>query len=108
AGDVIDPAGSGPRGLVFLSEQFARLAAQGIRVYWAGGRSDDFERWSDAWPLGENVIRFPPHRVERVVHTREGLPVVQILGTSCVARRRIRAADFRVADESMFAVAVAN
>ena len=51
AGDILDPLAAGPRGLVFLGEQFQRLAAQGIRVYWAGGRSDDFERWIDAWHI---------------------------------------------------------
>jgi hypothetical protein len=107
AGDVIDPLASGPRGLVFLAEQFTRLAAQAIRVYWAGGRSDDFERWVDAWPLGENVFRFPLHRVERIVHTRGGQALAQILGTSSQQRKKIRVADFRMGEDSLFALAVA-
>lgn len=106
AGDIMDPLASGPRGLVFLTEQFQRLSAQGIRVYWAGGRSDDFERWIDAWPLGDNVLRFPPNRVERVVHARGQEPLAQILGTSSRQRKRIRTADFRV-DEPTFSIAVA-
>jgi exonuclease SbcD len=106
AGDIMDPLASGPRGLVFLTEQFERLAAQGIRVYWAGGRSDDFERWIDAWPLSDNVLRFPPHRVERIVHTRGQEPIAQILGTSTRQRKRIRTADFRV-DGPLFSIAVA-
>ena len=100
AGDLFDPLASGPRGLVFLDEQFQRLAEQGIHVYWAGGRSDDFERWVDAWPLGDNVLRFPPHRVERIVHARGHEPLAQILGTSSRQRKRIRTADFH-ADGSL-------
>ncbi len=106
AGDIMDPLASGPRGLVFLTEQFQRLSNQGIRVYWAGGRTDDFERWIDAWPLGDNVQRFAPNRVERVVHARGHEPLVQILGTSSRQRKRIRTAEFRV-DGPLFAVAVA-
>jgi DNA repair protein SbcD/Mre11 len=106
AGDIVDPLASGPRGLVFLGEQFQRLAGQGVRIYWAGGRSDDFERWIDAWPLGDNVLRFPPNRVERIVHTRGQEPLAQILGSSTRQRKRIRAADFR-ADGSLFSIAVA-
>lgn len=106
AGDIMDPLASGPRGLVFLAEQFQRLLAQGIRVYWAGGRSDDFERWIDAWPLGDNVLRFPPQRVERIVHARGQEPLVQILGTSSRQRKKIRTADFR-ADGPLFSIAAA-
>ena len=45
AGDIVDPLLAGPRGLVFLSEQFEKLGAAGIKVYWATGRTDHFERW---------------------------------------------------------------
>ncbi len=107
AGDVLDPLSSGPRGLVFLSDQFQRLAAQAIRVYWAGGRSDDFERWADAWPLGDNVLRFPAHHVQRVVHSRDGQPLVQILGASSQQHTKIRTADFHTDDSELLSVAVA-
>ena len=108
AGDLIDPPLAGPRGLVFLGEQFARLAEKDIKVYWAGGRSDNFERWAEAWPLGVNVLRFPLNRVQRITHERGGQPLVQILGTSSGQRRKIRAADFHADGSELFSVAVAH
>lgn len=107
AGDVIDPLASGPRGLVFLTEQFQRLAAQNITVYWAGGRSDDFERWVEAWPVADHVVRFPLRRVERHVHRRGGERVAEILGASAQQRKSVRAAEFQAADGELFSVAVA-
>ncbi|MEX0676114.1 MAG: DNA repair exonuclease [Pirellulales bacterium] len=107
AGDVVDPQLAGPRALVFLNEQFDRLAGQGIKVYWAGGRADRFEQFVDAWPLSDNVLRFPRKRVERVVHLRGGEPLVQILGTSTPRRKRIATADFAPDSSELFAVAVA-
>lgn len=106
AGDVVDPLLSGPRALVFLSEQFQKLADHGIRVYWAGGRGDRFDPFVDAWPLAAGVIRFPLDRVERVVHHRDGEPLVQILGASSDELQRIVSADFVAASE-LFSVAVA-
>jgi DNA repair protein SbcD/Mre11 len=108
AGDVVDPLTCGPRGLVFLAEQFQRLAAQGIQVYWAGGPSDDFERWLGAWPLSDNVHRFAPHRVSRIVHTRGNEPLAQILGTSVQQSKKIAANDFQAARDGLFTVAVAH
>lgn len=107
AGDVIDPQAAGPRGLIFLSEQFQRLADKGIAVYWAGGRSDNFERWLDAWPLPANVVRFPLHRLHHVVHERGGVPLAQILGTSSQQRRHVRADEFHGDAEGPFSIAVA-
>ncbi|HEV3138700.1 MAG TPA: metallophosphoesterase, partial [Pirellulales bacterium] len=106
AGDVVDPLLAGPRGLVFLGEQFARLAEREIKVYWAGGRSDNFERWNEAWPLGANVLRFPLNRVQRITHERGGVPLAQILGTSSGQRRKIRTADFHPDDSELFSVAL--
>jgi DNA repair protein SbcD/Mre11 len=108
AGDIIDPLASGPRGLVFLAEQFQRLAAQGIQVYWAGGPSDDFERWLDAWPLSDNVHRFASHRVSKTVHLRGNEPLAQILGTGAQQPKRIAASDFQAARDGLFTVALAH
>jgi hypothetical protein len=106
AGDIVDPLLSGPRGLVFLGKQFERLGTAGIKIYWATGRSDHFERWPQtAWP--DHVVLFPPGRPLRVVHQRNGEPLAQILGTSCEQRKKIRTADFQVDAGGLFAVAVA-
>jgi DNA repair protein SbcD/Mre11 len=107
AGDLVDPLLAGPRGLAFLGEQFARLDEKEIKVYWAGGRSDKFERWIEAWPLGNNVFRFPLNRVQPITHERGGQPLVQILGTSTGQRRQVRTGDFHADNSRPFSVAVA-
>lgn len=57
-GDILDPNLTGARGIVFLAEQFRRLHAHGISVYWK------LERSLEAWMLPdfrfpENVFLFP-------------------------------------------------
>jgi len=106
-GDIVDPLASGPRGVAFLTEQFERLEALGISVYWAGGRGDDFERWLDLWPVPDNVHRFPMHRIECVLHRRDGDPIVRILGISTQQRKKIRAADFQ-GEAELFSIAQAH
>jgi DNA repair exonuclease SbcCD nuclease subunit len=107
AGDILDPQAAGPRGLIFLTEQFQRLADKNIAVYWAGGRGDNFERWIDAWPLPAGVVRFPLHRLHHVIHERDGLPLAQILGTSTQHRRRVPAEQFHADPAGPFSIAVA-
>jgi len=106
AGDLLDPLTAGPRGLVFLADQFQKVAQTGIKVYWALGRSDNFERLGTMGPLADHAVTFPLARVQRIVHARNGEPLVQILGTSAQQRKRIRVADFR-ADGELFALAIA-
>lgn len=45
SGDVADLDSCGPRVFAFLLEQFKRLAAKSIAVYWAGGKVDQPDRW---------------------------------------------------------------
>ena len=59
AGDVVDFDLAGPRAVVFLLEQFQRLAAHGIPVYWASGDSDPVDNWPASIELPENVHFFP-------------------------------------------------
>ena len=40
SGDVVDFDNVGPRAVVFLAEQFQRLAEHGIAIYWACGDAD--------------------------------------------------------------------
>jgi exonuclease SbcD len=77
-GGLVDPHRAGPRGLRFLSEQFARLAEREIAVYWVTSRSDGRESWPAnlRWP--SNLHLFDEHRVERAIHSRHGEPVCQI------------------------------
>ncbi len=59
SGGIVLPADSGPRGPLFLVEQFARLAERGIGVYWAGAAIDPPEAWPAAVKLPRNVHFFP-------------------------------------------------
>jgi hypothetical protein len=108
AGDLVDPVMAGPRGLVFLGEQFRRLAQRGIGVYWALGRGDRFDLLADSWPLPQGIVRFARDRVERVVHRRGDQPIAQILGTGTQQRKKIRLSDFHPDGSDLFAVAVAH
>ena len=45
AGDVVDFDLVGPRAVVFLQEQFQRLADHNLPVYWACGNVDPAESW---------------------------------------------------------------
>jgi hypothetical protein len=57
AGDLVAPERSGPRGVLFLREQFARLAKREIPVYWAGGPAELVHRWpaAIAWPSNVHI-----------------------------------------------------
>lgn len=94
SGDLLSPQQTGPRGPLFLVDQFARLAERGIPVYWVGGGIDPPEAWPSAIRLPENVCRFPVGRVESFTIERDGWPPVCIQGVSRDGRRPIRAADF--------------
>ncbi len=108
SGDVIDPRLAGPSGIVFLDEQFARLARQEIPVYWAGGPADGFEHWLDVWHVEHNVHRFPLGRVQRTVFYRSEEALVEILGTSCGRRAALPTEDFVASDDVPYTVAVAH
>jgi hypothetical protein len=81
-GNLRDPHPAGPRGLVFLAEQFTRLTDRGIAVYWAADAIDGRREWPDQlkWPAGVHV--FAPNRVEHLTHHRDGKPICQIAGRS--------------------------
>ncbi len=108
AGDLIDEALAGPRGVVFLREQFRRLAERGVRVYWALGRADREVENSDHWHKVEGLTRIAGERVELHLHARDGQPLAQILGTSTQQRKKIRLADFQVESGGLFTIAVAH
>ena len=59
SGGIVVPSSSGPRGPLFLAEQFTRLAERGIAVYWAGSAIDPPEVWPAAVRLPQNVHFFP-------------------------------------------------
>jgi len=80
SGDIVRPRESGPRGPLFLADQFARLAARGIVVYWIGGADDAPETWPSAVKLPQNVHCFPAGRTETIVFHRGAEPLARIVG----------------------------
>ncbi len=81
-GDLVDPARAGPRGPLFLIEQFRRLAERRIPVYWVGGRTDPPDAWPVGLPLPDNVHVFPDQGPQEFVFERDGEPLVRITGMS--------------------------
>lgn len=107
AGDLVDADASGPRGPLFLCEQFDRLAVQNIPVYWACGQADSPEQWPAVFDLPKNVQRFVLAEAEELRHTRDGIAVARILGQSHARRLKLRAADFTLDVQGLFTLAVA-
>ena len=66
AGDLLHVKRSGPRKVLFLLEQFERLATRKIPIYWAGGAVDQPDRWDAVHDLQlpENVHVFPEKRFQ--------------------------------------------
>jgi len=95
SGGILDPAQAGPRGPLFLCEQFERLAERGIPVYWAGGKTDAPQSWPRAVLLPENVHRFASEAPDEVVFERNGLPAVRLVGQSHGRRNGPRPGGFR-------------
>lgn len=55
SGDLLSPRETGPWGLLFLIEQFERLASEKIAVYWAAGKNDSPDVVPAAFRFPENV-----------------------------------------------------
>ena len=108
SGDILRCRHTGPRGPLFLVEQFERLAARGIGVYWASGRVDPHDAWPPSIRLPDNVHLFPQGRPEEFVHRRDGTPLVRVIGAGRAAKGRIRAADFDPREPGLFAIAVTH
>lgn len=107
SGDVLHPQNAGLRGPLFLGQQFERLAARGIAVYWAGGEADPPEAWPLAFPLPANVHAFPRGRPGEFVHEREGIPLARLIGASRDSSRPTRPADFQPDPGGLFSIAAA-
>ncbi len=108
SGNILQPEQTGPRGPLFLSEQFARLGERRVEVYWAGGRLDPPDAWPSSVRLPENVHVFPAGHPQQFVRLRDGVPVVRLIGASRVRGRGIHPGDFLPDPAGLFSIAVAN
>jgi DNA repair protein SbcD/Mre11 len=105
SGDVLDWQDTGPRGPMFLAEQFTRLAEHGINVYWAGGQVDPPELWPAGFALPQNVHVFSNSRIEELVVDRNDEPLAKIAGISRDGQRAIRLGDFTVDSTGLYSIA---
>jgi DNA repair protein SbcD/Mre11 len=108
SGDVLHPWTAGPRGVLFLVEQFTRLRERNIPVYWAGSAADAPENWPVGVPLPDNVHVFPGDRVERFACARDAGPLACVIGRSHGRQPGLFPAEFRSDPAGLFTVAVAH
>jgi DNA repair protein SbcD/Mre11 len=106
AGDVVDLALAGPRAVVFLREQFELLAAEGIEVYWAGGRTDPPQTWPCVSPLPGNVHVFPAEQVRHFDLHQDGETVARIAGISSNGNARPSLAQFAPHPDGLLTIGV--
>lgn len=108
AGDVLDPRKAGPRGLVFLTQQFEQLAERGIEVYWAGGLVDPAAAVRDVTDWPRNVHFFSGGGVVRHVFRRDGRPAATLLGAERAPTGRVPVSKFRLRNDDRETIAVAH
>ena len=118
SGNVLNAGLSPPGIFLFLVEQFERLKRAGIAVYWAGGELDSPDDMPAAFPMPENVYRFPSNSIQEYhFHRMEGqrtdgldtLPIAKLVGMSRNQRKkRIRSSEFPAEPGELFSIAVAN
>lgn len=107
AGDIVCPQTSSPRALLFLREQFERLAQEKIEVYWVGGPIDRPHEWPDVFRWPENVHLFAPKEVTHYRLVRGGSTLCQILGQSWSADNSIEPERFVPANADVFSIGLA-
>lgn len=107
-GDVMHLDRAGPRAVVFLLEQFRRLADHGIAVYWASGQVDPADAWPLSAALPANVHRFPAGRVGNFEHQRDGKTVARIQGVSRSPGQAADDSGFHRDANGLFTVGVAH
>ncbi len=71
-GNLLHLPTTGPRGPLFLLDQFARLAAREISIYWLQAGVDEAESWPAGVPLPPNVQLLSPGRHEQFTFERRG------------------------------------
>ena len=108
AGNVLDARRTGPRGPLFLAEQFQKLAEREIPVFWAGGVIDSPDVWPPSVTLPDNVIVFPMGKPEEVVFDRHAEPIVRLVGSSRISGRRLRPNEFSGEPGGLFTIGVAH
>ncbi len=106
SGDIANLDRGGPRAAAFLLNQFERLDAKDIDVYWCAGDTDQPDRWPTSIELPDNVTTFCGSVVERVPVQRKGRTIATIFGCGYEGKKRVPG-EFRPEDGDVFPIALA-
>jgi len=108
AGDLLNPATAGPRGMALLLNAFEKLHQAKKPVFWAAASADDPGRWPEAAPLPPNVTLFPKNRTVSIPVQRAGRTICQVVGRSSEGRSQLHVPSYRVDPTDEFTVAVGS
>lgn len=92
AGDIANIDRAGPRAIAFLIDQFERLAARDIAVYWLAGPAERRGPWPSDLKLPGNVHPFGRGATQSVVHHADGDDLAELIGYGAAADERPTAA----------------
>lgn len=106
-GDLVDLARPTPRAIAFLLENFERLDAQGIAVYWAGGRLDPPQDWPAVARLPARIHAFPSVEPKELSHFRGSRPVANIVGRSWHGTTSVQVGEFKSDSDGLPTIVIA-
>jgi DNA repair protein SbcD/Mre11 len=107
-GDLLDLTRPSVRAISLLIDNFERLHAQGIAVYWACGRLDPAQDWPTAAALPDRVRQFSATAPEELSHFRGERPVANIVGRSWHGTSSFQVGEFRTDDDGLPTIVIAN
>ncbi len=105
-GDLLSPLAAGPHGMSMLLDNFEKLDAKKIPVFWSAGVADDPQKWPEAAPLPGNVTLFSKSRVSTVPVERAGRTICQVIGRSSEGRSVLLVPSYRIEPTDDFTVAL--
>lgn len=108
SGNLVDLKSAEPRSIVFLLEQFERLAQNKIDVYWAGGQIDSPPDWPAAAALPDNVYFFSTQSPEEFTVDVDGEPIAALIGLSASRKAKGNRIDWTQSGESPVSIGVVN
>ncbi len=107
-GDLVDLSRPSARALAFLLDNFDRLHAQGISIYWACGKLEQPHDWPTAAVLPERVRQFSVTEPEELSHFRGERPVANIVGRSWHGTSSFQVGEFKTDDDGLPTIVIAN
>lgn len=107
-GELVNLAHPSPRAIAFLLDNFERLDAQDIAVYWACGRFDPPQDWPASARLPGRVKQFSTTAPEELSHFRGERPVANIVGRSWHGTATFQVGEFKSDADGLPTIVIAN